>query len=165
VLGSRGSVLTTFRSQIETGVPVTVTHPDVARYFMTIEEAVQLVIQAGAIGTNGDVLVLEMGDRVRITDLARRLIEAAETPVDIVFTGLRTGEKVQEVLVGQGEVSEPTSHELISRVGVPPLRFDELPRLDASMGEAALVLELRNLCSDEPLRHDALRPPTSGGER
>lgn len=165
VLGSRGSVLTTFRSQIATGGPVTVTHPDVARYFMTIEEAVQLVIQAGAIGANGDVLVLEMGDSVRITDLARRLIEAAETPVDIVFTGLRPGEKVQEVLVGQGEVSESTSHELISRVGVSPLPFDALPRLDTSMGEAALVLELRNLCVDGSLDRDALRPPAPGGER
>jgi FlaA1/EpsC-like NDP-sugar epimerase len=165
VLGSRGSVLTTFRSQIEAGGPVTVTHPDVARYFMTIEEAVQLVIQAGAIGANGDVLVLEMGDRVRITDLARRLIEAAETPVEIVYTGLRPGEKVQEVLVGQGEVSESTSHELISSVRVPPLPFDGLPRLDTSMGEAALVLELRNLCLDGALDRDALRPPAPRRER
>jgi FlaA1/EpsC-like NDP-sugar epimerase len=144
---------------------VTVTHPDVARYFMTIEEAVQLVIQAGAIGANGDVLVLEMGDRVRITDLARRLIEAAETPVEIVYTGLRPGEKVQEVLVGQGEVSESTSHELISSVRVPPLPFDGLPRLDTSMGEAALVLELRNLCLDGALDRDALRPPAPRRER
>jgi FlaA1/EpsC-like NDP-sugar epimerase len=165
VLGSRGSVLTAFRSQIEAGGPVTITHPDVARYFMTIEEAVQLVIQAGAIGADGDVLVLEMGDRVRITDLARRLIEATENPVEIVYTGLRPGEKVQEVLVGQAELSEPTSHDLISRVGVPTLAFGDLPRLDTSLGEAALVLELRNLCVDESGSHDTLRPPAPGGER
>jgi FlaA1/EpsC-like NDP-sugar epimerase len=163
VLGSRGSVLTTFRSQIDAGGPVTVTHPEVARYFMTIEEAVQLVIQAGALGDGGEVLVLEMGDRVRITELARRLIEAADVPVDIVFTGLRSGEKVEEVLVGRSEVSEATSHELINRVHVPSLALDGLPRLDRSMGDAALMLELRNLCVDE-LGRDAVSPPPSGGE-
>ncbi|MEY2453478.1 MAG: hypothetical protein QOD92_3052 [Acidimicrobiaceae bacterium] len=149
VLGSRGSVLTTFRAQIEAGGPVTVTHPDVSRYFMTIEEAVQLVIQAGAIGEGGEVLVLEMGDQVRITDLARRLIEQADAPVEIVFTGLRDGEKVQEVLVGRAEVSEPTSHGLINRVAVPALGLTALPRLDRSMGEGALLMELRNLCVNE----------------
>ncbi|MEY2403874.1 MAG: hypothetical protein QOD38_1425, partial [Acidimicrobiaceae bacterium] len=161
VLGSRGSVLTTFRAQISAGGPVTVTHPDVSRYFMTIEEAVQLVIQAGAIGTGGEVLVLEMGDQVRITDLARRLIEQADEPVEIVFTGLRDGEKVQEVLVGRSEVSEPTSHALINRVAVPSLEFVALPRLDRSMGEGALLMELRNLCVQEPteLDREALRPP------
>ena len=165
VLGSRGSVLTTFRAQISAGGPVTVTHPEVSRYFMTIEEAVQLVIQAGAIGSGGEVLVLEMGDQVRITDLARRLIEQADAPIEIVYTGLREGEKVQEVLVGRGEVSEPTSHALINRVSVPPLRLDALPRLDRSMGEAALVMELRNLSVDEShgdvLQGEPLRPPSA----
>ncbi|MEY2420401.1 MAG: hypothetical protein QOI95_468 [Acidimicrobiaceae bacterium] len=165
VLGSRGSVLTTFRSQISTGGPVTVTHPDVSRYFMTIEEAVQLVIQAGAIGNGGEVLVLEMGDQVRITDLARRLIEQADAPVEIVFTGLRDGEKVQEVLVGRSEVSEQTTHALINRVAVPALAFDALPRLDRSMGEGALLMELRNLCVQEQGEPDreSLRPPAAGG--
>ena len=165
VLGSRGSVLTTFRAQISAGGPVTVTHPEVSRYFMTIEEAVQLVIQAGAIGSGGEVLVLEMGDQVRITDLARRLIEQADAPIEIVYTGLREGEKVQEVLVGRGEVSEPTSHALINRVSVPALRLDALPRLDRSMGEAALVMELRNLSVDESqgdvLQGEPLRPPSA----
>jgi len=160
VLGSRGSVLTTFRAQISAGGPVTVTHPDVSRYFMTIEEAVQLVIQAGAIGDGGEVLVLEMGDQVRITDLARRLIEQSDAPVEIVFTGLRDGEKVQEVLVGRSEVSEPTSHALINRVAVPSLEFTALPRLDRSMGDGALLMELRNLC--EPELEESLRPPAAG---
>jgi FlaA1/EpsC-like NDP-sugar epimerase len=163
VLGSRGSVLTTFRSQISMGGPVTITHPDVSRFFMTIEEAVQLVIQAGAIGQGGEVLVLEMGDQVRITDLARRLIEQADAPVEIVFTGLRDGEKVQEVLVGRSEVSEPTSHALINRVAVPALGLTALPRLDGSMGEGALLMELRNLCEDDGvLARESLRPPPAG---
>jgi FlaA1/EpsC-like NDP-sugar epimerase len=128
---------------------------------MTIEEAVQLVIQAGAVGSGGEVLVLEMGDQVRITDLARRLIEQSDAPVEIVFTGLRDGEKVQEVLVGRSEVSEPTSHALINRVAVPSLDFRDLPRLDQSMGEGALLMELRNLCMPE-LESDSISPPAAG---
>ena len=98
-----------------------------------------------------------MGEPVRIVDLARRLIEQAEAPVSIVFTGLRQGEKVQEVLVGRSEVSEPTSHVLINRVSVPPLELRALPRLDGSMGEAALLFELRNLCVEEPHREPLSR--------
>jgi FlaA1/EpsC-like NDP-sugar epimerase len=121
VLGSRGSVLTAFRTQIEAGMPVTVTHPDVTRYFMTIEEAVQLVIQSGAIGGDGDVLVLDMGEPVRIADVARQMVEQAERPVDIVFTGLRPGEKLHEVLFGEDEERRPGPHELILHVAVEPL--------------------------------------------
>src|SRR5262249_32897152 len=80
VLGSRGSVLTTFRAQLEGGGPLTVTHPDVSRFFMTVEEAVQLVIQAGAIGRPGEVLVLDMGEPVRIADVARRLASMGPRP-------------------------------------------------------------------------------------
>src|SRR5664280_498355 len=89
VLGSRGSVLTTFRQQVEAGGPVTVTDPEVTRYFMTIEEAAQLVIQAGAIGDNGEALVLDMGEPVRIADVALQLVAQAPRPVEIVYTGLR----------------------------------------------------------------------------
>ena len=103
VLGSRGSVLGTFTTQIEQGGPITVTHPEVTRYFMTVEEAVQLVIQAGAIGRSGEAMVLDMGEPVRIADVARRLADQADRPIEITYTGLRPGEKLHEVLQGCGE--------------------------------------------------------------
>ena len=121
VLGSRGSVIPLFRAQIAMGGPVTVTDPDVTRFFMTIEEACQLVIQAGAIGTSGDVMVLDMGEPVKIVDLAQRLINESDRKIEIQFTGLRPGEKLHEVLYGPDEVLEPSAHPLISRVPVPPL--------------------------------------------
>jgi FlaA1/EpsC-like NDP-sugar epimerase len=121
VLGSRGSVLTTFRQQIEAGGPVTVTHPEVTRYFMTIEEAVQLVIQAGAIGDNGETLVFDMGEPVRIAEVARQLVAQATRPVEIVFTGLRPGEKLREEMLGTGEVDFRPRHPLILHVLVEAL--------------------------------------------
>lgn len=121
VLGSRGSVLTAFRSQIDKGGPLTVTHPDVTRFFMTVEEAVQLVVQAGAVGKPGEVLVLDMGEPVLIDDVARRLAAVADHPVEIEYTGLRPGEKMHEELFGDGEVRRPSMHELIDAVIAPPL--------------------------------------------
>ena len=128
VLGSRGSVLTTFEHQISKGGPVTVTDPDVTRYFMTIEEAVQLVIQAGAIGEDGDVLVLDMGEPVRIADVARRMAESVDPPVEVRFTGLRCGEKLTEVLFAAGDDPRPTTHDKIRRVNAHPLSPDGLER-------------------------------------
>ena len=116
VLGSRGSVLGTFREQIDQGGPVTVTDPDVTRFFMTVQEAVQLVIQAGAIGRSGEVLVLDMGEPVRIYDVARRLVAQSRRPIEIVITGLRPGEKLHEELFGDGEVDVRPRHPLISHV-------------------------------------------------
>src|SRR4029077_11512285 len=104
VLGGSGSMLGTFRSQIAEGGPVTVTDPDVTRYFMTVEEAVQLVIQAGAVGRDGEALVLHMGEPVRIADVARRLAAQAPRTVEVVYTGLRPGEKLHEVLLGRDEL-------------------------------------------------------------
>ena len=126
VLGSRGSVLMTFREQIAQGGPVTVTDRDVTRFFMTIPEAVQLVIQAGAIGRTGEVLVLDMGEPVRIYDVARRLAAQSDTNIDIVFTGLRKGEKLHEELFGHGELDHRPRHRLISHALVPPLPFDQV---------------------------------------
>lgn len=121
VLGSRGSVLHTFLRQIERGGPLTVVHPDIERYFMTIPEAVQLVIQAGAIGLPGDVLVLDMGEPVRILDVARRLIWKSGKDIDIVYTGLRPGEKLTEALFSAHEGCVSAGHPLINKVHVPPL--------------------------------------------
>lgn len=127
VLGSRGSVLHTFRAQIERGGPVTVTHPEVTRYFMTIPEACELVLQAGAIGEPGDVLVLDMGEPVKIVDVAKRLIAESGEDIDINFTGLRHGEKMHEVLFSHLEKGAPSKHPLISHVHVPPLDPSRLP--------------------------------------
>jgi FlaA1/EpsC-like NDP-sugar epimerase len=117
VIGSSGSVLPLFRRQIELGGPVTVTHPEVTRYFMTIPEAAQLIIQAGAMGKGGDIFVLEMGTPVRIADMARDLIRLSgkepEKDIRIVFTGLREGEKLHEELITSGESIVQTEHEKI----------------------------------------------------
>ncbi len=128
VLGSRGSVLISFKSQIDSGGPVTVTHPDVTRYFMTIPEACELVIQAGAIGHPGDVMVLDMGEPVKILDVAKRLIAESGKEVPITFTGLRAGEKLHEVLFSEAEAGAPTAHPLISGVRIPALDPAELPQ-------------------------------------
>jgi FlaA1/EpsC-like NDP-sugar epimerase len=131
VLGSRGSVLTAFSAQIASGGPITVTHPKVTRYFMTVQEAVQLVIHAAAIGRDGEALVLEMGRPVPIDQVARQLAEHASRPVDIVYTGLRPGEKLHEDLFGTGERDVRPLHPLISHVQVPPLDPRSARRLDA----------------------------------
>jgi FlaA1/EpsC-like NDP-sugar epimerase len=124
VLGSRGSVLETFAAQIARGGPITVTHPDVTRFFMTIPEAVQLVIQAGAIGDGGEALVLDMGEPVRIADVAAQLIALEGRPINILYTGLRPGEKLHEELFGSEERDSRPAHPLISHVPVPALEGD-----------------------------------------
>ena len=116
VLGSRGSVLMSFRDQIAKGGPVTVTHRGVTRYFMTISEAVQLVIQAGAIGSTGEILVLDMGKPVNIYEVAEQLVRNSSKQIKIEVVGLRVGEKVHEELFGTGEIDERPRHPLISHV-------------------------------------------------
>jgi FlaA1/EpsC-like NDP-sugar epimerase len=121
VLGSRGSLIPTFTTLIESGGPVTVTHPDVTRYFMTIREACQLVLQAGGIGRPGEVLILDMGEPVRILDIAMRMIEMSGHDVPIVYTGLRSGEKLHEDLLGVGEVDTRPVHPQVSHTVAPSL--------------------------------------------
>lgn len=130
VLGSRGSVLTAFHAQIAAGGPVTVTDPEVTRYFMTVQEAVELVIQAAAIGRRAEALVLDMGDPVRIADVAHRLVSNAPRRVNVVFTGLRPGEKLHESLWAADEIDERPVHPLISHVRVPRLSPSTVLDLD-----------------------------------
>lgn len=114
VLGSRGSVLPTFLGQIEQGKPITVTHPDVTRFFMTIPEAVRLVVQAGAIGDPGEVMILDMGEPVKIVDLAKQLINSLSPGTKIEFTGLRPAEKMHEALISKHEVGDIKQHPRIT---------------------------------------------------
>jgi FlaA1/EpsC-like NDP-sugar epimerase len=140
VLGSSGSVIPIFRRQIARGGPVTVTHSDMTRFFMTIPEAVQLIIQAGAIGGRGQVYVLDMGEPVRITDLAETMIRLSGkepgTDIAIEFVGPRPGEKLHEELWSETENVSPSSHQAIMLVTRPPIdpdwlevELDELARL------------------------------------
>jgi FlaA1/EpsC-like NDP-sugar epimerase len=121
VLGSRGSMLPTFTSLIQKGGPITVTHPDVTRFFMTIPEACQLVLQAGAIGRPQDVLILDMGEPVKILDIANKMIQISGKKIEVVFTGLRQGEKLDEDLYGMSEDSQILSHPLISHAWSAPI--------------------------------------------
>ncbi|MFG3700190.1 polysaccharide biosynthesis protein [Micromonospora sp. NPDC047620] len=147
VLSSRGSVVTAFQRQIELGRPLTVTHPEVTRYLMTVQEAVHLVLQAAEIGRDGEALVLDMGEPVRIADLARQMAEQADSSVPIVYTGLRPGEKLHEDLFGTGEVDTRPLHPLVSHVAVPALDPMEVSGLDPYDAPEKVVAQLAQLCA------------------
>lgn len=123
VLGSTGSVIPRFRKQILEGGPLTVTHPDISRYFMTIQEACQLVLQASAMGRGGEIYIFNMGDSIKIVDLAKKMIKLSGLTlgkdIQLVYTGLRPGEKLEEELVHQHEALEATAHPLISLAILP----------------------------------------------
>lgn len=120
VIGSRGSMLPTFQAMIERGGPITVTDPNVTRFFMTIPEACQLVLQAGAIGRPGEVMILDMGEPVKILDIAQRMITMSGKEIDIVFTGLREGEKLHKDLIGRDEAGDSPFHPKIFHARVEP---------------------------------------------
>jgi FlaA1/EpsC-like NDP-sugar epimerase len=147
VLGSRGSVLTALSAQVD----------DVTRYFMTVDEAVQLVLQAAVIGGDGEVLVLDMGEPVRIVDIARRLAAESSRPVDIVFTGLRPGEKLAEDLLGHGEVDRRPHHPLIRHAPVAPLAPERLADLD-SVADPDVLRKALTDCVDDAASDLALLP-------
>lgn len=154
VLGSRGSVVHAFKAQIERGGPITVTDPEVTRYFMTIPEACQLVLQAGAIGQPGQVMVLDMGEPVRIRDVAERLIEVSHRhDIRIKYTGLRPGEKLHEVLLSDTERGLPSEHPLITQVSVPALSPEEIDPGTAESQGIRELLRSQSTCRD--IRPDA----------
>jgi len=162
VLGSSGSVVPLFKEQIEHGGPVTVTHPDITRFFMTIPEAAQLVIQAGTMGHSGSVFVLDMGDSVKIVDLARKMIRLSgleerteKNPhgdIAIEFSGLRPGEKLYEELL-IGDNVEASDHSRILRANEQSLSWDEMEKLLGLLDDACqrfAIDELRQLLLDAP---------------
>ncbi len=172
VLGSRGSVLAALCAQVAADGPVTVTHPEVSRYLMTADEAVQLVLQAAVIGRDGEVFVLDMGEQVRIADMARRLVAAVPRLVDIVYTGLRPGEKLTEDLLGPGEHDERPYHPLIRHVPVSPLSPETVVGLDPAADLGALRAALADCACrrarsrrGRSSRHRRHRPGLANGSR
>lgn len=175
VLGSRGSVVLTFKQQIAAGGPVTITHPEMKRFFMTIPEAVQLVLQASVLGQGGEVFMLDMGEPVKIVDLARDLIELSGLEVgrdiDIAFTGTRPGEKLFEELFIPGETYQRTAHHKIFVIGnadgFMPARINQsVVRLEAAVqanDTAALIAVLQDLLPRyRPWQSQLAAVPTAG---
>jgi FlaA1/EpsC-like NDP-sugar epimerase len=153
VLGSSGSVVPIFRKQIEAGGPITVTHPDMKRFFMTIAEASQLVMQAGAIGRGGEIFVLDMGQPMKILDLALEMIRRfglrPDKDIAIEFTGIRPGEKLYEELATANELTQPTSH--------PKIRVWQLPRASGAQVQQMLASLAAVIDSDRERIVEALR--------
>ncbi len=141
VLGSNGSVIPHFKKQIEKGGPVTITHPDIVRYFMTIPEACELVLEAGTMGQGGEIFVFDMGEPVKILDLAIRMIKLSgyepNVDIEIVYTGLRPGEKLYEELLSDNTKTMPTHHTKIMISKDPTMAYVDINRLSEQIFEAA----------------------------
>jgi len=146
VLGSRGSVIHLFAAQIERGGPITITHPDIERFFMLIPEACQLVLEAGATGPDGETMVLDMGEQVKIVEVAKTLIElSGRRAIEITYTGLRPGEKLREDLFADGENPQPTTNPLITSVRVPVLTEPHDLRITEPRGHAEARRDMESL--------------------
>ena len=145
VLGSRGSFLPAFHKQIARGGPVTITHPDVTRFFMTISEAVQLTLQAAVLGRSQHVMILDMGSPVKILDVAQRLIEVSGRSIPVVFTGLRPGEKISETLFGSDETVVERVHPSISATLASQLIESDIRVLDESTSDSELISKFFSL--------------------
>jgi FlaA1/EpsC-like NDP-sugar epimerase len=164
VLGSSGSVVPLFQEQIKNGGPITLTHTDITRYFMTIPEAAQLVIQAGAMGTGGDVFVLDMGQPVKIIDLARRMVELSgmtlrdelrsDGDIELTVTGLRPGEKLYEELL-IGDNPKPTQH---ARIMKAHEQFLSWPQLEQKLNAMSIAMSV----NDVPVIRGQLQELVSG---
>ncbi|WP_343071803.1 SDR family NAD(P)-dependent oxidoreductase [Brevibacterium renqingii] len=151
VLGSRGSVLISFADQIRRGGPLTVTHPDVTRFFMTIPEACLLVLRAAALGSSGQTQVLDMGEPVRIVELAKRLMAVTGRTCPIVYTGLRAGEKLNEELFSPEELDRTSANGVSWTVDVPPLDPDAVPDAAASLEDIRSCYHLTVDAAESPL--------------
>jgi FlaA1/EpsC-like NDP-sugar epimerase len=156
VLGSNGSVIPLFRKQIEEGGPITVTDPEITRYFMTIPEASQLVLEAGAIGNGGEIMIFDMGQSVKIADLAKKMIRLSGLElgkdIQIHFTGLRPGEKLYEELLNTQENTLPTHHEKIMIAKVREYEFNhinenitDLVKLFYTQNNLAIVAKMKEI--------------------
>jgi FlaA1/EpsC-like NDP-sugar epimerase len=144
VLGSNGSVIPKFREQIARGGPITVTHPEITRFFMSIPEAAQLVMQAGCMGKGGEIFVLDMGESVKIVDLAKDLIRLSglnEDDIKIEFTGLRPGEKLYEEVLADSEHTLPTPHPKLRIAQARPVAVSELEALQSWVAGEAIIAD------------------------
>jgi FlaA1/EpsC-like NDP-sugar epimerase len=161
VLGSNGSVIPLFREQIKNGGPVTVTHPDIIRFFMLIPEACQLVLEAGTMGKGGEIFVFDMGKPVRIADLAKRMINlSGAKDIEIKFTGLRDGEKLYEEVLNDAEQTKPTHHPKIKIAAVREYDYAEalkneekLLELSKNYDDMAIVKKMKEIVPEYKSQH------------
>ena len=161
VLGSNGSVIPLFREQLKNGGPLTVTHPDIIRYFMLIPEACQLVLEAGTMGKGGEIYIFDMGKPVRIADLAQRMIDlSGAKDVEIKFTGLRDGEKLYEELLNDQEQTIPTIHPKIKIAKVREYPYEqalanekELFKLALQYDDMAIVKKMKEIVPEYKSQH------------
>ena len=161
VLGSNGSVIPIFKEQIKKGGPVTVTHPDIIRFFMLIPEACQLVLEAGTRGNGGEIFIFDMGKPVRIADLAQRMIDLSGAKnVEIKFTGLRDGEKLYEEVLNDAEQTKPTVHPKIKVAAVREYPYaqalaneEELYKLSFTYDDMKIVAKMKEIVPEYKSQH------------